>query len=208
MSDDFSEMTAALAHEIKNPAAVALAHVNLLRLEDEKSNLDHHLNHIEQALYNICNMVKDMLSATYNGCEAYEVNLSNIIHEILETYRAAWPEISFIFEGEGFLPCYGHETSLRMIFSNLIKNAVEAVEAANNQNSVITISASYRDEFLNVLISDTGIVYSTQDKPHGNGLGLAICKNLANGIGAEISAQHSEDGCTVSVNLRTLRTLA
>ena len=194
-------MTAALAHEIKNPAAVALAHVNLLRLEDEKQNLDHHLNHIEQALYNICNMVKDMLSTTYSSCEAYEINLCSIICEILETYRAAWPEISFVFENESPLPCYGHEISLRMIFSNLIKNAVEAIEVTS-QSGMITISADYNSGFLNVAIRDTGESYST-DKPHGNGLGLAICKSLAGGIGAKISAEHSENGCTVLVQVRT-----
>jgi signal transduction histidine kinase len=207
MEQNFSEMAAALAHEIKNPAAVALAHVNLLRLdgEDEEQKLTHHLNHIENALTNICDLVRDMLASSYSRSEAYEVDLYKILTEILETYRAAWPEISFVFNVENeCLPCLGHETSLRMIFSNLIKNSVEALEFSQIPSAEIEILAAYDKEFLNITICDNGKAGNrSDDKTHGNGLGLAICRNLANGIGAQFLAAPSENGgCMVTVRLR------
>jgi signal transduction histidine kinase len=187
----------------ENPAAVALAHVNLLRLEQGE---DAHLNHIEQALNNICNLVQDMLFTSQTRHELYEVDLSKILNEILETYRAAWPEISFLFAGEEKLSCCGHETSLRMIFSNLIKNAVEAIEAGELPGK-IEIDTHQSDEFLQIRISDNAFARFCAnetrpiEKPHGNGLGLAICRNLANGLGAQISVD--ERDFAVTVKLRT-----
>ncbi|MCL2456319.1 MAG: HAMP domain-containing histidine kinase [Defluviitaleaceae bacterium] len=192
------KMTIALAHEIKNPAAVALAHVNLLRLElgEEK-----HLNQIERALNNICGIVREMLLDTKIREELYEVDLSKIFNEILQTYRAAWPEILFLFDDcEKNFFCFGCETSLRMIFSNIIKNAVEAIEFGG-ENGTIKIFAHTENDFLHVKISDNAAFSSREprEKTHGNGLGLAICRSLANSIGAEFFA----DGSAVTVRLRT-----
>jgi len=203
MDTVFTGMAAALAHEIKNPAAVALAHVNLLRLEQGEEDCAH-LNHIEKALNNICCLVRDMLHTSYTRNELYEVDLMKILSEILETYRAAWPDISFrLNTEEESLSCYGHETSLRMIFSNLIKNAVEAIESGGASGGSIGINVSRGDEFLQVRISDNAARSAgNPEKPHGNGLGLAICRNLASGLGAQISADEADD-CAVTVSMRT-----
>ena len=210
---DFSEipnLATALAHEIKNPAAVALAHVNLLRLDgSDDETLTHHLNHIENALTDICELVHGLLTtAHHRGNEFCEVDLHKILADILETYRAAWPEISFSFNANENLLCQGNATSLRMIFSNLIKNAVEATELNFSENPqavcAIEINAAYASDFLTVTITDTGTSAVSQ-KPHGNGLGLTICKNLAAGLGAKLSAaQTPNGGCAVTVKVRTL----
>jgi signal transduction histidine kinase len=152
-----------------------------------------------------------MLGAVHNQSEAYEVDLKKVLSEILETYRAAWPDILFRLNisetacglgGGAELPCYGHETALRMIFSNLIKNSVEAVEASETTGE-IEINAAYHDDFLNITIRDSG-VFDNSQKPHGNGLGLAICRSLASGLGARLSvSQTKEGGCAVVVSLRT-----
>jgi signal transduction histidine kinase len=198
---EFSEMTAALAHEIKNPAAVALAHVNLLRLEQGEEECVH-LNHIERALNNICCLVREMLITSQTRSELYEVDILKILNEILETYRAAWPDISFLLNAEDSnLSCCGHETSLRMIFSNLIKNAVEAIEAGTVRTGTIEINAHKCEDNIKIRISDNAI-HSAAEKPHGNGLGLAICRNLANGLGAQISVD-KDRACAVTVIVRT-----
>jgi signal transduction histidine kinase len=186
-----------LVHEIKNPAAVALAHVNLLRADD--SNLNHHLCRIEQALTDICDLAQEMLSPNHD--EINETNLQKILSEILETYRDAYPKISFAHSTNGELLCLGNETSLRMIFSNLIKNSVEAIEA-EKKSGEIKITASCEENFLNITITDNGN-FKCKKKPHGNGLGLAICGSLANGLGAKLSAHTHPHGCAVTVTLRT-----
>jgi len=237
---EFIEM--ALAHEIKNPVAVALAHINLLR-RDGISEM--HLNHIEDALHDINDLVGEMLAEIPEGVgltfgettyrahtthAAYEVDLLKIIEDILEIYRPAWPNIVFSLEvPSDSLPCIGHETSLRMIFSNLIKNAVEAIEAFSNENAVesinsdvafekaeevtysgeIRIAAQYIADALCITITDNGGPTPHAPKPGGSGLGLAICRNLAGGIGANLNAEHtSNGGLAVTVNLLRRATFA
>jgi len=217
MEATINMMSGALAHEIKNPAAAALAHVNLMRLEEavvSNKALTLHLNHIEQALTDICGLVREMLYAVYNPEEAlaYEVDAYEILAEILETYRAAWPGISFGFNvaevctlglgGTAVLPCVGQDASVRIIFSNLIKNAVEAVETAQPFGSgEIEINAKYSTDFLNITICDNGN-FDNDEKPLGNGLGLTICRSLAEGIGATLSVNHAESGgCIAEVSL-------
>ncbi|MCL1845729.1 MAG: HAMP domain-containing histidine kinase [Defluviitaleaceae bacterium] len=208
--EDFS---VALAHEIKNPAAVALAHVNMLRLgcgqtvpaiDGEDGDLAHHLNHIETALTNICDLVREMLAASQKRSELYEVDLGKILSDILETYRAAWPDILFSYDDRELL-CLGHETSLRIIFSNLIKNAVEALEGKEGgQIEIFALADGDFADFLEVTVRDNGNTDASREKPHGNGLGLAICRNLSNGIGAHFNATPLETGgLAVSIKLRT-----
>jgi len=211
-----TEMAAAFAHEIKNPTAVALAHVNLLR-RDGMSEI--HLNHIEDALHDINDLVVEMLTDIPEGIgreAAYEVDLLKILEEILEIYRAAWPHIAFSLElppsAESLL-CIGNETSLRMIFSNLIKNAVEAVEAfGGGDNSEhfhtkageIRIAARYAADALYITITDNGSFKPHAPKPGGSGLGLAICRNLAGGIGANLHAERTDSG-GLAVSIMLLR---
>jgi len=196
-----TDLATALAHEIKNPAAVALAHLNLLRItENVDEAITHHLDHIEAAITEICKLVHEMLTATHTCDNPTETDLCIILDDILHTYRAAWPGITFeFFASPQILLCHGSATSLRMIFSNLIKNAVEAIEMSGA--GTIEISAFASEETITVSITDDAVCMA-QEKPYGNGLGLAICQNLAAGLGAQLSVAHTETGgCTVTVAL-------
>ncbi|MCL2840482.1 MAG: HAMP domain-containing histidine kinase [Defluviitaleaceae bacterium] len=202
---DFPEMTGALAHEIKNPAAVALAHINLMRQKQTTPThgLEPHLNHIEQALMDICELVQDMLYAVYNFSEPYAVDVTDMFHEMLEIYRAAWPSISFSLNTSTQLTCIGQESSIRLVFSNLIKNAVEAVEGV--ESACIEISASNTGKFLNISIYNNGAVEGSMTKSHGNGLGLAICRHILTQLGGhlQIDTSHQKEGFTITVALPT-----
>jgi len=196
-----SPLTAAFAHEIKNPAAVALAHVNLMRTEANAYCLTH-LNHIQQALYDICDLVQEMLLAVYTRGDPIEIDFQQMLAEMLEQYRAAWPGISFSLEAEAPLICCARESSLRMIFSNLLKNAVEAVCAAKSPAfpGRIIIRSFFSDDCLNITICDNGVFVS--HKPHGNGLGLAICHHLAMQLSGQIALHYREEGgCIATVSL-------
>jgi len=196
----FPEMAGALAHEIKNPAAVALAHVNLMRQETApESPAKAHLNHIEQAIMDICDLVQEMLFAIYNCAEPYEIDLREMLDEMLDTYRAAWPGISFSLDADTSLTCYAQESSVRMVLSNLLKNAVEAVEEL--EFGQIDISARRGEEFLSIAIYNNG-AFIDAAKPHGNGLGIAICRHILQQLGGhlEILGQPHE-GCSSLVSI-------
>jgi len=199
----FPEMAGALAHEIKNPAAVALAHVNLMRQETAPSEdvLEAHLNHIEQAIMDICDLVQEMLFAIYNHADPYELDLQDTVQEMLDTYRAAWPHISFSFDSNERLICFGNESSLRMVFSNLLKNSVEAVDSM--EYGQISISTQNKGGFQNIAIYNNGIFEEPANKPYGNGLGIAICRHILQQLGGhlQIYGQPGVEGCTAMISI-------
>ena len=196
--DTLTELAAALAHEIKNPAALALAHVSQLRKRADLRGIGDTCDHIEEALEKICCLVQEMLFVTYGAPPAYEFDLEDMLMDMLEAYQAAWPRISFKLEtaGEGLM-YHGEEAYTKMIFSNLLKNAVEAVGPAG----AINIKAETTDGYALITIQDSG--GEGEQKPHASGLGLAICRWLLARAGGRLDmTPPSKNGCTAKVALR------
>ena len=197
-NDGLSELAAALAHEIKNPAALALAHVAMLRKRADLKGIGDACDHIEEALEKICCLVQEMLFVTYGAAPAYEFDLEDMLMDMLEAYQAAWPNITFSLEmtGEGLM-YYGEETCTKMIFSNLIKNAVEAVGEAG----YVMVSLCMTPGYVTATIQDSGSGHGML-KPHASGLGLAICEWLLGRAGGRMELQRlSSGGCEAKILL-------
>jgi len=193
--DGLYALASALAHEIKNPAALALAHVAHLRKRTDLPGIGDTCDHIEEALEEICHLVQEMLLVTYGTAPAYEFDLEDMLLDMLESYKAAWPKIDFNMDSKGLM-YYGEETFVKIVFSNLLKNAVEAVAPTGSIN--IRLEAVGKCAF--VSIKDNGKP-STIVKPHANGLGLAICKWLLGRIKGNLELLPLESGCEARVML-------
>ena len=186
-NDGLSELAAALAHEIKNPAALALAHVAHLRKRPDLPGIGDTCDHIEEALEHICHLVQEMLLVTYGTAPAYEFDLEDTLMDMLEAYQAAWPQIVFSLDTEPdtkHLMYHGEETYVKMIFSNLLKNAVEAVGAVG----AINIRLEKANNHVLVALQDSGS-HHPMLKPHASGLGLPICHWLLGRIGGQMELQ-------------------
>ena len=197
-NEGLSELAAALAHEIKNPAALALAHVTQLRRRADLVGIGDTCDHIEEALEKICCLVQEMLFVTYGAAPAYEFDLEDMLLDMQEAYQAAWPNITFSLEitGKGLM-YYGEEAYTKMIFSNLLKNAVEAVGDAG----YIMVSLCASGGYVTATIQDSGSGHGIL-KPHASGLGLAICKWLLSRAGGQMELAHlPAGGCEAKVML-------
>jgi len=191
----------AIVHEIKNPVALALAHVNLIRHElNNESPVYNHLNGIENALFDICDLVQSMLSDSCVYGDSYEMDIKEMLNEMLEEYRAAFPNITFTFASANIeVPFYGQEMALRMIFSNLLKNAIEAVAQRHDCMGQISVFAETSiDGVISISIRDNGISEFCA-KPNGSGLGLSICNYLAGMIGGKIALCHATGGGVIAL---------
>ena len=191
----------AIIHEIKNPVALALAHVNLIRHElNYESPVYNNLNGIETALFDICDLVQSMLSDSCVYGDSYEMDIREMLDEMLDEYRAAFPSITFTFASTNIeVPFYAQEMALRMIFSNLLKNAIEAVTERRDCLGQISVfvETSVNGE-INISIRDNGIS-EFRAKPNGNGLGLSICNHLADMVGGKIALCHATGGGVVAL---------
>ncbi|MCL2528607.1 MAG: hypothetical protein FWE42_09350 [Defluviitaleaceae bacterium] len=198
-NEGLSELAAALAHEIKNPAALALAHVAQLRKREDLRGIGDACDHIEEALEQICCLVQEMLFVAYGAAPAYEFDLEDTLLDMLQVYQAAWPQINFTLETgirpKGYM-YYGEETYIKMIFSNLLKNAAEAVGYAGGIDTRLDIV----DGYTIVTITDSGS-RNTILRPHASGLGLAICRWLLGRNGGRLELAAAAGGCEARVLL-------
>jgi len=196
-NENLCQLAAALAHEIKNPAALALAHVSLLRKRADLVGIGDVCDHIEEALEKICGLVQEMLFATYGAPPAYEFDLADNIMDMLEAYQAAWPSSIFSMEAPADgLTYHGEETYVNIIISNLIKNAVEATGGTGHV--MINICAAHGH--VTVSVRDNGD--GNCKKTHASGMGLAICKWLLGRVGGQLNmCSPKGGGCEATVVL-------
>ena len=96
-------------------------------------------------------------------------------------------------------PVHASEAQLGQVFLNLLTNAVDAIEVGDAARNAITISLQEEGDQVVIEVSDTGCGIQTQDlsrvfdafyttKPvgRGTGIGLAICRNILQGLGGSI----------------------
>jgi signal transduction histidine kinase len=86
-------------------------------------------------------------------------------------------------------PVMGHSGQLQEVIVNLIQNAVDAMDSVDNDGRVLRVRTEHQGDAISVEIEDTGpgidpkksdnifeAFFTT--KPHGMGLGLAICRMI------------------------------
>jgi len=180
----------AIAHEIKNPLSLALAHVGLIRQAEASVSVYESCERIAYALEEIHGLVQDMLFAVHTETTAMPFDLYEMLIDLVADYHAALPhkEISLTTQHEG-ISLVGVEPYIRMIFSNLLKNATETTA---NQ---IYIHIDASDDLISVAVRDNG----QGVKPRGNGLGLSICRWALTRYGGWMDVSASDAGCTAMV---------
>jgi nitrogen fixation/metabolism regulation signal transduction histidine kinase len=132
------------------------------------------------------------------------VNLSEILHKVIELF-SVYNNIKFdINENTTDQKLIiANNDQLQRVFTNLIKNAVQAVE--NKENANVSVTLNETEGNYTILIEDNGngIPSEAQDrlfqpnfttKSGGTGLGLAISKSIVESFGGNISFENRQNG--------------
>ncbi len=200
------ELSAGIAHELRNPLGVIAGYTKLLS-KKVNSPLTPTVDAISREIVVMDRIISDFLSfAKPAELNISDIDLKIIIENCVTAVTGERSNINLNLDIKGLPIIKGDEVFLRQAFTNLIQNAVEAMP----QGGELAIKASSKGDFLDVAISDAGhgIAENIMDKiflpffttkENGTGLGLAIVHKIVVSHGGNISAESSEKGTTFRI---------
>jgi two-component system, sporulation sensor kinase A len=196
------ELSAGLAHEIKNPLAGIKGAIEIIRegMSEENSHRTI-LGEVLSEVSRIDRIVISLLSyAKPKKPDFVKVELGSLIQNVIYFLRnlADSKRISLSFEGPREVPLMdADENDLKQLFLNLILNSIEALP----DGGAVTVRLEViPDSKLKVEVSDNGPGIPTENLDHifrpffttkieGTGLGLATCKRIVTDYGGQIQVR-------------------
>lgn len=208
------ELTARVAHEIRNPATAARSLAQQLVQEPDSPYKQEHTLIVE-SLDRIENQVALLLRyARRDDPTLISVDLAALTRRTAEELRPSLRSagIELIVQSPAALSTHADAEKLRLVMVNLIENARDAL-AGSHGIKEIRVAISSTPDKVSIQISDTGPGVSTADldnlfesffttKKSGTGLGLAISKRTIEAHGGQIHArQISGSGLSFEIDL-------
>src|SRR6516225_4385555 len=211
-------IVAALAHEIRQPltrittgANAAQRFVKMVPPEHDRAQTA--LEGIVNAGHRTSEVIEGFRALLGTGHEERQlVDVNAIIRELLESLsselqgRQIEPRLDLTSE----LPSvYGNRGQLQEVVSNLVVNAIEAMETTSDRSRVLRVKTELRDrKAIAVVVQDSGpgidgnklsdlFTGLVSTKPHGMGLGLAISRMIIDYHGGKLIAlSDGKDGAS------------
>lgn len=209
------ELTAGVAHEVRNPLGIIRASVQLV----EESGCDRErvleaTSVIKQEIDRLDRVIKALLDFGRPSKPYLRLtDIGEVIEDVVLFTRrfAGQSKVTISAQDVGSLPkVMADPDQLKQVFVNLISNAVQAMDPAGG---LIVVKGSSEDGFLSVQVSDNGPgipasdlkkvfdpFYSTRDA--GTGLGLTIVHRILDEHDGHIEvASTPGQGTTFTVSL-------
>jgi PAS domain S-box-containing protein len=206
---------ASIAHEVRQPLTAIATNGGAARrflaklpadIDEARANLDRIMTDCRRA-----SEVFDGILVLFRRDERKRdpIDVNQIAREVLESSRGELADHGVTTQTElaSELPLVsGHKSQLQQVVSNLVQNAIEAMDAAADRERVLRLKTGlHSGNAILVGIEDTGPGFDPKQmgkmfdaffttKSHGIGLGLAICRMIVERHGGELTA--TSDGKT------------
>ena len=205
------ELSANIAHEIRNPIASLKGSVEMLRenivTEEHKKRL---MEIALKEMDRLNNIISDFL--TYSSPRPAEFNtfdLNLMLDDTLELLAHTAPaqnEITIRKILKAPPDIYADNQKLRQVFWNLGMNAIQAMPDGGE----LSVSTRESDNFIEIIFRDTGVGISQENigkvfypffttKDEGTGLGLAIAYRIIEEHNGKINITSNNSGTTFKV---------
>ncbi len=215
------EMTASLAHDIKQPIAAAITSANscIEWLAHEPPNLDRaraaaaRIDKYGNRAAEIIDRIRSFYKKSPPQRELVDVN--GIIHEMLTLLQGEAFRLSAAMRTDlsAELPkIMVDRVQLQQVFMNLMLNAIEAMKDSGGE---LVVKSHLQDGQLQFSVSDTGVGLPTENldqifsaffttKQQGSGMGLAISRSIVESHGGRLWATANDGrGATFYFTLPT-----
>jgi signal transduction histidine kinase/ligand-binding sensor domain-containing protein len=223
-------MTAGVAHEINNPVNFIHAGAELIKsltveeedriVVEDKTMYKELMGSIEVGVDRILTIIRSLNAFSRSQAKMDDqVNLHKVLEDCLTILRYEYKnriEVKRTYDREKELMVEGNESKLYQVFTNLLANAIQAIEG---KGELRINTRKYRDN-VHVTITDTGNgipeehlnkifdpFFTTKDPGKGTGLGLSIVFNIIEEHKGEIQYQSEVgQGTSVKVKLKAFNT--
>ncbi len=200
-------LAASVAHEINNPLEAVL---NLLYLaRHDSGRADQYLTMAEQEVARVASLAQQTLGFVRDSSTPTQVNPSTIADEVLLLYSRKL-EDKKIRVSRRYTNCHiiGYSGELRQLLSNLLVNAVDAMQEGGELQIRVETAHDWRngDQGVRIIVADNGSgisrehlgkifepFYSTK-KDSGTGLGLWVSSGIVRNHGGSIRVRSRVDG--------------
>lgn len=204
------ELAASIAHEINQPLAAivtnASAGLNWLRRPvPEFGELEQVLTRMLADGTRAAGVIKGLQAlARKSGPELTRLDIQGTIHEVVALMRAEAQRHGVRVQAGPFdAPTFvlGDKIQIQQVLVNLLKNGIEAIrDSADPTRPVVVRTASTPEGDVAISVTDSGDGIAVQHldqlfdaffttKPHGMGMGLAICRSIVEAHHGRLWAQ-------------------
>lgn len=210
-------MAATLAHEINNPLAAVMNLLYLASAADGTEAKDY-IQVAEREVRRASEITKRTLGFFREDAKPIRISLVKVVQEVIDTFQTAklngYPnKVHQDFQSTAFV--YARVGEIRQIISNLLGNAIDAVEDTAEPSITLMLRERSGSVALSVRDNGCGITMANRDRIFepffttkasvGTGLGLYVSKQLAekNGGSLEVEscAGEGRSGTTFSLTL-------
>jgi PAS domain S-box-containing protein len=205
------ELTAALAHEVNQPIAAAVANANaaLRFLGAERPDLDEARAAVE-AIIKSSTRAAQIVSRTRRlfekGAPQRElIAVDDVVREtvLLLGGEALRHAVAIRTSAADAPPIFADRVQLQQVLMNLILNGIDAVKEVEGRREVAIQSRIADGDQIVVSVSDTGVGLPSDQadrlfetffttKAHGTGLGLSISRSIIDGHGGRLWAEPND----------------
>lgn len=194
------ELSAVVAHEVRNPLAVITNAVSTLRRGDTRQeDRETLLTILDEECGRLNHIVGDLLHyAKPLAPEAQLVSIRELVDRATTTLRTRVDITVEILEHKPIGRIGGDPVLLRQAIDNLVNNAVQAMPSGGLLTIALELATESKRQTVQVVISDTGEGMDTvvrkraldpffTTRPAGTGLGLAIVARVVDAHGGQLT---------------------
>ncbi|PKN16581.1 MAG: histidine kinase [Deltaproteobacteria bacterium HGW-Deltaproteobacteria-23] len=195
------EMGAVMAHEIRNPLAGIKGFAQLVETATDIEQARSHAKKIVHQSLRMESLVNDLLSFSRNDQGARQItDLLTVIMECVALLRseAAAQQVEVKVEAPKPLQAAVDVDRIFQLLLNLMKNAIQAMP----DGGVLDVVLYQKNKFVYINVKDSGSGIIPEDllhifepfwtsKAQGTGLGLALCKKVAEEHGGSLTVESS-----------------
>jgi PAS domain S-box-containing protein len=205
-NERLKEFSRVLAHDLRNPLAVARGHFDALGGAVDGDGRSHY-DSVDRALDRIDELIADTLELARQGQRVADADRDAV--ELASVAEAAWGGVETTgarLEIEETARFVADESRLRQVLENLYRNTVEhAVEEAAGDDGPVTVWVGVLDDGDGFYVADDGPGIPAEErdrvfetgfttKDEGTGYGMASVRRLVAAHDWAVTAHASRDG--------------